>query len=52
MVIAKWEGVVIAESNDCVVVEGNQYVSQHGQISLLTGCLISYDVISVSREFP
>lgn len=22
---AQWEGVVLAESNDCVVVEGNQY---------------------------
>jgi uncharacterized protein (DUF427 family) len=28
MVIAEWGGVVIAESNDCVFVEGNQYVSQ------------------------
>jgi uncharacterized protein (DUF427 family) len=32
MAIAKWEGVVIAESNDCVVVEGNQYVSQRNLI--------------------
>ncbi len=26
MTIAKWEGVVIAESDNCVEVEGNKYV--------------------------
>lgn len=27
--VATWEGVVIAESGNCVVVEGNQYVNKN-----------------------
>lgn len=42
MRVAKWEGVIIAESDQCVEVEGNQYVIQPILSQILIQAILTF----------